>query len=184
MRQLHTQRNSWPDDRVVRLRALYADGLSASQIAAEIGDLTRNAVIGKLHRLGLTGDGEPYRVKVRAARLQLKAKVKVLKVRAPSNGGPVIVESFIYAPNLDLEEFNAAIPEAQRCTLIDLNEEQCHWPVGEIGAPGFFFCGGAVHAEPYCKFHDHIGHAAPPARRGNSPAPARFAGPGRGTAWA
>ena len=46
---------SWTDDRVELLKKLWADGLSASQIAAELGGITRNAVIGKVHRLGLSG---------------------------------------------------------------------------------------------------------------------------------
>ena len=46
---------SWTDERVEMLKKLWADGLSASQIAAELGGITRNAVIGKVHRLGLSG---------------------------------------------------------------------------------------------------------------------------------
>src|SRR4026209_1467277 len=46
---------SWTDERVELLKKLWADGLSASQIAAELGGITRNAVIGKVHRLGLSG---------------------------------------------------------------------------------------------------------------------------------
>src|SRR6188472_1916212 len=46
---------SWTDERVELLKKLWADGLSASQIAGELGGITRNAVIGKVHRLGLSG---------------------------------------------------------------------------------------------------------------------------------
>src|ERR1041385_2234972 len=46
---------TWTDDRVELLKKLWADGLSASQIAGELGGITRNAVIGKVHRLGLSG---------------------------------------------------------------------------------------------------------------------------------
>ena len=46
---------SWTDERVELLKKLWSDGLSASQIAAELGGITRNAVIGKVHRLGLSG---------------------------------------------------------------------------------------------------------------------------------
>src|SRR4051812_833531 len=52
--------NAWTDERVERLKKLWSDGLSASQIAAELGGgVTRNAVIGKVHRLGLSGRGKP-----------------------------------------------------------------------------------------------------------------------------
>src|SRR3712207_3063070 len=50
---------SWTDERVERLKKLWQEGLSASQIAAELGGVTRNAVIGKVHRLGLSGRGQP-----------------------------------------------------------------------------------------------------------------------------
>jgi len=50
---------SWTDERVERLKTLWSEGLSASQIAAELGAVTRNAVIGKVHRLGLSGRSKP-----------------------------------------------------------------------------------------------------------------------------
>src|SRR3954463_13065323 len=50
---------TWTDERVERLKKLWADGLSASQIAGELGGVTRNAVIGKVHRLGLSGRRQP-----------------------------------------------------------------------------------------------------------------------------
>ncbi len=49
---------TWTDERVELLKRLWGEGLSASQIAAEIGGVTRNAVIGKVHRLGLSGRGK------------------------------------------------------------------------------------------------------------------------------
>ena len=52
---------SWTDERVDLLKKLWADGLSASQIAGELGNVTRNAVIGKVHRLGLSGRAKPTR---------------------------------------------------------------------------------------------------------------------------
>ena len=56
---------AWTDDRVEILKKLWAEGLSASQIARELGDVTRNAVIGKVHRLGLAGRASPTKPKTR-----------------------------------------------------------------------------------------------------------------------
>src|SRR4051795_8062340 len=53
--QKRTDLQTWTDDRVELLKKLWGDGLSASQIAGELGGITRNAVIGKVHRLGLSG---------------------------------------------------------------------------------------------------------------------------------
>ena len=59
---------SWTEERVELLKKLWADGLSASQIAAELGGITRNAVIGKVHRLGLSGRAKsPVLVLAKAA---------------------------------------------------------------------------------------------------------------------
>ena len=58
---------SWTDERVVLLRELWAQGLSASQIAARLGGVSRNAVIGKAHRLGLEGRHRRFAAAVRAA---------------------------------------------------------------------------------------------------------------------
>ena len=52
---------SWTDERVEQLRELWSQGLSASQIAAQLGGVSRNAVIGKAHRLGLQGRPSPIR---------------------------------------------------------------------------------------------------------------------------
>ena len=64
----------WTDERVELLKKLWADGLSASQIAAELGGITRNAVIGKVHRLGLSGRAKrlPRRRRGRASRARIR----------------------------------------------------------------------------------------------------------------
>ena len=54
---------SWTDERVELLKKLWADGLSASQIATKLGEVTRNAVIGKVHRLGLAGRATTSRIR-------------------------------------------------------------------------------------------------------------------------
>ena len=65
---------SWTDERVERLKTLWSEGLSASQIATELGAVTRNAVIGKVHRLGLSGRAKPQ---VQPARPQAAAPQRV-----------------------------------------------------------------------------------------------------------
>ncbi|WP_281409432.1 GcrA family cell cycle regulator, partial [Oharaeibacter diazotrophicus] len=71
---------SWTDERVERLKTLWAEGLSASQIAAELGSVTRNAVIGKVHRLGLSGRAKPQ---VQAAR-PAAAAAAAPRVKSPA----------------------------------------------------------------------------------------------------
>ena len=59
---------AWTDERVETLKKLWTEGLSASQIAQKLGGVTRNAVIGKVHRLGLSGRATPSRTRSRRAR--------------------------------------------------------------------------------------------------------------------
>lgn len=62
---MEQETNSWTDERVERLKYLWSQGMSASEIAQELGDVTRNAVIGKAHRLGLSGRPSPIRKKTK-----------------------------------------------------------------------------------------------------------------------
>src|ERR1700680_3082260 len=134
----------WTDERVALLTKLWADGLSASQIAAELGGITRNAVIGKVHRLGLSG----------RAKSPTSAEPRPRKPRAPSHmlrvarpamrGNTALATATLYEleadPEPDLVE--NVIPLGQRCTLLELSDKKCHWPIGDPGAVDFFFCGG------------------------------------------
>ena len=72
----------WTDERVELLKKLWQDGLSASQIAKQLGGVTRNAVIGKVHRLGLSGRATPSK----PARTTFKAPRPARPVAAPSAG--------------------------------------------------------------------------------------------------
>src|SRR5512134_1496608 len=62
---------AWTDERVELLKKLWAEGLSASQIASRLGGVTRNAVIGKVHRLGLSGRATPTRMKTHRPRARI-----------------------------------------------------------------------------------------------------------------
>jgi GcrA cell cycle regulator len=129
----------WSDDRVTTLTLLWRDGLSASQIAKALGGVTRNAVIGKIHRLGLSGrpaPSRPARVRaVRPARLPAAANPHRLKI------APV----FLAAP---------ATPEGPGVigSLTALGAHTCRWPIGDPKAEDFSFCGRLAKG-PYCPAH-------------------------------
>src|ERR1043165_6574356 len=87
---------SWTDERVELLKKLWSDGLSASQIAAELGGITRNAVIGKVHRLGLSGRAKSAST---AAPRQRKARSSSHMLRMPRcsiRGNPALAHAFDY----------------------------------------------------------------------------------------
>ena len=152
---------SWTDERVELLKKLWSDGLSASQIAAELGGITRNAVIGKVHRLGLPGR---TKFPLRGARGEQKQKPKPKRlVKRFSN----------HSNRFDVVDINAPAPlpmmplpqiGARRLTLLQLDNSTCHWPFGEPQSPDFFFCGGdAVEGKPYCAQHCRVAYQ--PAKR-------------------
>jgi GcrA cell cycle regulator len=158
---LRPQRPGWTDERIALLKARWAAGASCSQIAAELGDVSRNAVIGKLHRLGLSG---PPRPKERAAR-QARPQARRAPERKPARPTrPLLPEQF-YQP---LSKRDLAAPHMRPCSLLELTDCMCRFPIGVPGAPDFLFCGAnaAVRFDryrrprflPYCAFHAHIAY--------------------------
>src|ERR1700741_106941 len=76
-----TRAMAWNDERVDLLKKLWADGLSASQIAGRLGGVTRNAVIGKVHRLGLSGRATTSRMKSHRPRVRAQTAKRLMKPR-------------------------------------------------------------------------------------------------------
>ncbi|HMN36868.1 MAG TPA: GcrA family cell cycle regulator [Hyphomicrobium sp.] len=147
---------SWTDERVELLKKLWGEGLSASQIAGRLGSVTRNAVIGKVHRLGLSGRATTSRMKtVRPRSRMANAKRAAAKPRFAQIGNPAV--RALYPTDAEpalpaVEEL--VIPVAERKTIQTLTECSCRWPIGDPQMPDFHFCGKAkVSGLPYCEFH-------------------------------
>lgn len=155
---------SWTDERVELLRKLWADGLSASQVAAELGPgITRNGVIGKIHRLGLA-----ERAKTTQAQRPRVAKApRQARARAPAEGAGNLAIAFTApAPRLSRED-EVVIPIAERVGLVELGENMCRWPMGDPTNPEFRFCGGksTIGGGPYCAYHARVAYAPKEDRR-------------------
>ncbi len=161
---------SWNDERVELLKKLWAEGLSASQIAGRIGAVTRNAVIGKVHRLGLSGRATTTRMKShrpRTRQVVAKRPVPAAKPRFANVGNTALralyqdAEPYV-APMEELD-----IPMAERKSIQSLDECSCRWPIGDPQDAGFHFCGkNKVPGLPYCEFHARRAFQPPQARRG------------------
>ena len=146
---------SWTDERVERLSKLWLEGRSASQIANELGGgVTRNAVIGKVHRLGLSGRATP------AASDPDRAKPKLAMKPVARPAGPVEAP-----PMQDLKPYLASsfsgsdvvIPFSDRVTIMDLRETMCRWPLGDPTSSEFRFCGCRTDGSiPYCSAHARV----------------------------
>ncbi len=161
---------SWTDERVETLKKLWTDGLSASQIAAELGGVTRNAVIGKVHRLGLSGRAKSPSAAPPRAR-KPRPHSHLLRVPRPSlRGNTALAHAYEIDVEPEPEVIDNVIPLGQRRSLLELNEETCHWPIGDPGSADFFFCGGrTVSGLPYCAHHSRIAYQPPNARRDRRP---------------
>lgn len=146
---------SWNDERVETLKKLWSEGLSASQIASRIGGVTRNAVIGKVHRLGLSGRAPTSRTSTSRPRPRIAAPRRPVKQRFMQVGSVAMRPSC----HLDAEPYVSTyeeldIPVADRKSLLDLVEASCRWPVGDPQTQEFHFCNrGKVAGLPYCEFH-------------------------------
>jgi GcrA cell cycle regulator len=155
---------SWTDERVELLKKLWSDGLSASQIAAELGGITRNAVIGKVHRLGLSGRAKSPSS---TAPRQRKARAPSHMMRMPrSNIRGNTALAYELEAEAEPEMIDNVIPIGQRRTILELTEETCRWPIGDPGSTEFFFCGGqTVTGLPYCSHHSRVAYQPVADRR-------------------
>lgn len=163
--------SAWTDERVERLRKLWAEGNSASQIAAELGNgITRNAVVGKVHRLGLSGrvkGQHPYKPKSAPKPLAQRVKPnprprlkRTAIVANPLALLPVVIGVEV-RPKRHVAEEVVSIPIPERVTLLDLREGMCKWPIGDPHNEDFGFCGAKKPLEairPYCTYHSRIAY--------------------------
>jgi len=162
---------SWTDERVELLKKLWADGLSASQIAGELGGITRNAVIGKVHRLGLSGRAKSASSATARPR---KARSPMMRIgRGSIRGNTALAHAYDLDAEATPELIENIIPIGQRRTILELNEQTCRWPIGDPGSSEFFFCGGnTIEGLPYCAYHSRIAYQ-PAADRRRDRRPAR-----------
>ena len=180
---------SWTDERVEALRVMWSEGKSASQIAKELGGVTRNAVIGKVHRLGLSNrvggiepEGEAARPGRRAAgararargrgaaagRRRARAGKEAVAPARPKPPGQLVPPQ--PAPSEISAEALANLAEvakkARRLSLMQLTERTCKWPVGDPATDDFWFCGlPTVPGKPYCETHVAVAFQPMSARR-------------------
>ena len=149
---------AWTEDRVETLKKLWTEGLSASQIANRLGDVTRNAVIGKVHRLGLSGRATTSRIK--SVRPRKRAAGNRAKQSRPLRFGAPRTPFPAGSPQPSEQSFELAeeleIPLEERKYITTLTESCCRWPIGDPTHDDFHFCGkNKVGGMPYCEFHAH-----------------------------
>jgi GcrA cell cycle regulator len=160
---------SWNDERVELLKKLWMDGLSASQIAGELGGVTRNAVIGKVHRLGLSGRAKAPSVSAPRVRKAVPRPAQ-RPVSMPQMRGNTalaampMTETYIVAEMRPMAE--VVVPMSRRVQIMELREAMCKWPMGDPTQADFVFCGAdCSFGTPYCTHHSAIAYQPAAERR-------------------
>lgn len=177
---------SWTDERVEILKRMWGEGQSASLIAKELGGVTRNAVIGKVHRLGLSnrssGPAKPEAAapapapepeaaapepEAAAAPAEettpaLPARKRIIPAGQPLPPQPSANE---VSPEA-LARVSEVEKKAKRLHLMELTERTCKWPVGDPATEDFWFCGlPAEPGKPYCEAHVGVAFQPMSSRR-------------------
>ena len=151
----------WTEDRVGALKKLWLEGQSASQIAKQLGGgVTRNAVIGKVHRLGLSGraaPSQPARATFRPSRPR-----PAQPTQAPS--APRRIEAV--QPRPAAPQLPVAMPDLPgTATVMTLGAHMCKWPIGDPSSNEFSFCGRRASESVYCVEHARVAYQ-PQVKRG------------------
>ena len=152
----------WTEDRVGALKKLWLEGQSASQIAKQLGGgVTRNAVIGKVHRLGLSGratPSQPARATFRPARPR-----PTQPTQAPS--APRRIEA-VQPRVATAASVPAPMPDLPgTATVMTLGAHMCKWPIGDPSSTEFSFCGRRASEGVYCVEHARVAYQ-PQVKRG------------------
>ncbi|TKT74217.1 GcrA family cell cycle regulator [Aquamicrobium sp. LC103] len=164
---------NWTDERVELLKKLWSEGLSASQIASQLGGVSRNAVIGKVHRLKLSGRGRasaaPSRPKKAAQPSAPRTVTRTSRPVAASVGATALQVQFDAEPvaRHALRPIqNVVVPMSRNLKLVELSERTCKWPNGDPLAEDFSFCGNDVgEGGPYCAYHSRVAYQPAAERR-------------------
>jgi len=142
---------TWTAERLELLKTSFEAGLSCRQIADDIG-VSRNAVIGKLSRLNLTREEEGH-----LRRPPRKRAPKEARARTGARLQHQILEALYGEPQPAADD--EPIHNGHCCSLLELNEERCRWPISTPGAADFCFCGNTPLAGlPYCAGHTRLAY--------------------------
>jgi len=152
----------WTDERVATLKKLWLEGLSASQIAKQLGGVTRNAVIGKVHRLGLSGRAAPSQ--------PARPAFKPQRVARPVVAAQPVVRRAVAVPPQPLPEPIHRIEQPGSATVLTLGAHMCKWPIGDPSSDGFSFCGRRTGGDdgPYCIEHARVAYQPAVKKTGRS----------------
>jgi len=163
---------SWTDERVELLRQHWSEGKSASQIASLLGHgLTRNAVIGKVHRLGLASRAKSPgasggHAAPRAPKAAHHAPIRPAAAARMVRGATALAVAPQALVDAEPEAFESVVvPMSLRVSIVELKEAMCRWPLGDPASPDFRYCGSPAASGPYCLHHARLAYQPAQERR-------------------
>lgn len=170
---------NWTDERVELLKKLWSEGLSASQIAAQLGGVSRNAVIGKVHRMKLSSRGRataaPARQKKAATQAATVTKAVTRAATTVQRHATVSIGATALQAQFETEPVarhhirpveDVVVPISRRLHLVELTERTCKWPNGDPLSEDFHFCGNdSGETGPYCTYHSKLAFQPASERR-------------------
>lgn len=147
---------SWTEERVATLKKLWGEGKTAAEIAKELGGVTRNAVIGKAHRLKLSNRLSPIQQTAKKSATSAASKPKTEDKKAAISASAAASQPKKKMP----KPANMDIPfTGKGVKLADLKEKMCRWPIGDPQEADFKFCGCAnTPGLPYCEEHARLAY--------------------------
>ncbi|HVV14904.1 MAG TPA: GcrA family cell cycle regulator [Candidatus Paceibacterota bacterium] len=161
-----TKNHGWTDERIELLKKLWSEGFSKSQIAAQLGGVTANAVIGKIHRLNLSGRPKPAPSQARPRkprtgstnnaalmRLRIKARREPPKLHPEAARQAALPRAVMEIPQ----------PKSINVTLLQVEEGMCHTIVrDQTETSPALYCGADTGGKrnQYCLYHAHYGRQA------------------------
>lgn len=167
---------TWTQERINLLVKLWIGGKSASLIAKELGDITRNAVIGKVHRLGISNRDTILKNGISKEKI-LKKDVISKKICRPVKNiiehKKITIRNPVLPARPSRLKASAShqIPLSENyiiASILDLNEKTCKWPIGHPDEVGFHFCGcTSVQSGPYCTYHMAVAYTQVSRRENN-----------------
>ncbi|MBU4436378.1 MAG: GcrA family cell cycle regulator [Alphaproteobacteria bacterium] len=135
----------WNEERTAVLKRLWLEGLSASQVARQLGGVSRSAVIGKVHRLGITVRDTPVRQRTSSVRAPSRIQVRPRQAAPATMTAPRSAAIRLATPGVEL---------SATASILGLEIHSCRWPIGNPDQNDFGFCGREKTARvSYCDQH-------------------------------
>ena len=160
---------SWTNERIELLQKLWLEGWSASRIAGELAcEITRNAVIGKVYRLGLSGRVNARNVPASPPHQKAPRRSAHRNAGSPQIAGNTALafHPFVIEAPTPQTVREVVVPISEPVTISELRESMCRWPIGDPAENEFHFCGRKPKfGSPYCEAHARKAYQPQPQRR-------------------